>query len=656
MGLEAASRGATTVAERRADRVVDAALGWLETAPERFFLWVHIYDPHADYRPPEPFASRFRKEPYLGEIAFADAQVGRLLDALDARFGAGGTLVVVTADHGESEGEHGEPTHSYSLYDATQHVPLWLAGPGIPAGGSVDEVVRLADVAPTLLELAGAPPLAGADGESLVPLLRSGGGPPRTAYLETLATQLDLEWSPLFGVRTARHKYLRAPRPELYDLAADPKEQHNLADAEPALRAELDALLDARMAGRTPAPPNYVPDATSREHLESLGYVVPVARAPDGLGRVGGPDPKDHLPDLAAVNEVNTLLGDERAEEALAVLAKLPQATFQIELLRALARIGTGDLAGARESGRRAVAAAPGRSTGYVILAHVAELQGDREEAEAALQLAERAEPDSSVVAVARGRLAEASGRLDEAERHYRRGKDARTPAPEALWRLAAFAIERGEFGEADALLAPLPAYELRRSDAAARLGAAELRAGRAELGLLRVDAGLREHPDSTKLLLARAMLLEDAGRLDEALAVRERLLALHPEDLGARNALAWTLGRLGRQLERALALARGVVAETKGDPGAVDTLATILLASREPHAALEAADGALPRATGESRALLLYRRAEALAALGDVAAARSAFAQARASGAERSRALDEAAARVTRRLRSAER
>jgi arylsulfatase A-like enzyme len=197
-------RGMLTFPERPANEVVDAALEWLASAPGRFFLWVHLYDPHAEYRPPAGFASAFPARPYDGEIAFADFQVGRLLAALDQRFPDGRTLVVVTADHGESLGEHGEATHSHLVYDATQHVPLIVQGPGLPRGGVVEDVVALRDVAPTVLDLLGVPPLPGATGRSLAEAVRGGALEPRAAHVETLAPQLDWGWSPLLGLRTVR--------------------------------------------------------------------------------------------------------------------------------------------------------------------------------------------------------------------------------------------------------------------------------------------------------------------------------------------------------------------------------------------------------------------------------------------------------------------
>jgi arylsulfatase A-like enzyme len=309
IGLHGGRQLVVGVESRPADQSVNAALSWLDAAPDRFLLWLHLYDPHAEYDPPEPYRSRFRGRPYDGEIAFADAELGRLLAAIHSKWGERGTLVIATSDHGESMGEHGEPTHSLTLYDATQRVPLLLAGPGLPRGQVVREpIARLADVAPTVLALAGLPPFDPIDGESLLPTLVPG-APPRTAWLETLAPQLDFGWSPLLGVRTATHKYVRAPRPELYDLGADPGELSNRAPEEPQLVAEFDALVTARALESTTSAQRSV-SAEERAQLEALGYLASTTApaSPTPLGVVGGPDPKDQLPLLTPLFEAMSLL------------------------------------------------------------------------------------------------------------------------------------------------------------------------------------------------------------------------------------------------------------------------------------------------------------------------------------------------------------
>src|SRR5690606_25684469 len=204
------------------------------------------------------------------------------------------TLIAVTSDHGESLGEHGEPTHSYGLYDATQHVPLLLAGPGVPAGLVVDAQVRLVDVAPTLLALAGAPPLAHVEGRSLAPLLSGAEEPERAAYLEPLAPRFDHGWSPLSALRSGGCESGRAPRPEHHALASDPGGTRNLAQDEPERLAALSARLGALLADAPPAAAPGALDPRARARLAALGYLIGEPGDQElPLGVVDGADPKD---------------------------------------------------------------------------------------------------------------------------------------------------------------------------------------------------------------------------------------------------------------------------------------------------------------------------------------------------------------------------
>ena len=275
--------------ERDAAATTDAVLRWLDEGSGPFFAWVHYYDPHAPYEPPEPWATRFAGRPYDGEVAFVDAQLGRLLDRLGAKGIAANSIVLVTADHGESLGEHGEETHGIFVYDATVRVPLVAAGPGLPRGTVSRTLARLIDVAPTLLDLAGLEALPGTDGRSLR-RAAAGGGPEEPAYVESLSPLLHLGWSPLHAWRTRRWKLIDAPRAELYDLEADPSERRNVAAEH---RDVVDALrrpLQAAMAAQGPSAARAV-DAETSERLAALGYLSG-ATAPDAGRRRAGATPR----------------------------------------------------------------------------------------------------------------------------------------------------------------------------------------------------------------------------------------------------------------------------------------------------------------------------------------------------------------------------
>jgi len=615
-------------AERTADRVVDAALEWLAHAPDRFFLWVHLYDPHANYDPPERYLAAVGGDAYAGEIAFADAQVGRLIRTVTARWDPSRLVVAVTSDHGESLGEHGEPSHGYMLYDATQRVPLFLVGPGLPAGAVVDEQVRLVDLAPTLLALAHAEPLPGTTGRSLLPLVAGRTEPVRIALLETLATQFDMGWSPLLGVRDGRYKYIRAPRPELYDLRADPGETRNLARRHPERVGEMDGILGERLTGVEPLAPNVDLDEEDRRRLESLGYVAstPDADLFDGrLGVVGGPDPKDHMAHAALLNNASTLVAEGRPEEALELLARVPAWGPRVLRYRAHAALAANrpELAIEAVRGLQGEVLRP-RDRVVLGLAHLA--AGRTEEARRVFREAREASPESPAPFLGSARLARLEGRLEEAAELLTEAERLASFPWEVRSELVLVRLEQGRTAEAEALLGAIPEAFLGRPSVAMRLASGLGGAGRREAALAHLRRAVAENPRHRTLLKSYAGQLEAAGRLEEALRIRERVLALDLGDPASRNDLAWSLALLGRDLGRALALARQAEEALPGDPAVLDTLATVHLLDGEPEAALRAAERGLEEAPTDLQPHLRLVRATALADLGREEEARSAL------------------------------
>lgn len=278
---------------RPANMVVDEATAWItrrQTSP--FFAWVHFYDAHAPYLLPEPYRTMYEDAPYLGAMAFMDAQLQRLLRLLDQRQLTEHTLVIVVADHGESLGDHGEDGHGIFVYQSTLHVPLIVRAPGL-SSKRVPDLVRLVDVMPTVLDLRGLPQRA-ADGVSLVPLMTG-----RIAHLNLDAYSESMYprrfgWAELRAIRADRFKFVKAPRPELYDLEKDPTEERNIYDERSDLAALMGAALD-QMARPSPADAvkPTAPSSELIERLAALGYVSS-GRAPRE-GTLNGPanDPKD---------------------------------------------------------------------------------------------------------------------------------------------------------------------------------------------------------------------------------------------------------------------------------------------------------------------------------------------------------------------------
>ena len=329
--------------ERRGGEVVSRALVWLgQRPPGPFFLWVHLYDAHDPYEAPEPFRSRFAKTPYDAEIAYVDAQVGKLIAGLRAAELLDGTAVAVIADHGESLGEHGESTHGVFLYDPTIHVPLLLKRPaGRDAGRRVAARVSAVDLAPTLLELAGVAVPPATQGQSLLPLLSAPRATDRPAYAETDYPRRAFGWSSLAAWRGDRFLYVKAPRRELYDLAVDPAAARNVAEERKAVADGVARILEEfrrRTAGEGGGgPTGPAADPQLAEKLASLGYVSTgvAARSATGI------DPKDKVAVANTLHDAILSLENGETSRASALLERvlatdpqIPMAQLQLGVAR----------------------------------------------------------------------------------------------------------------------------------------------------------------------------------------------------------------------------------------------------------------------------------------------------------------------------------
>lgn len=265
-------------AERRANEVADASLRWLSAQHDApFFAWMHFYDPHAPYDAPAPYRERFAGRAYDGEIAFTDAQIGRVLDALRAAGRDSDTIVMVMADHGEGLGEHNELTHGVLTYQSTMRVPWIVAGPGVSHGRGVATRVSTIDVVPTALALVGADPDQALLGRDLRPLIEGRTIASDPFYQESLFGRLNCHWAALRGWVNNDWKLITGAEPELFNLADDPGERHNLAAAEPdrvrRMTDDLQRGLQRLAPGGDRAQPRAV-NAEQEERLRSLGYTA----------------------------------------------------------------------------------------------------------------------------------------------------------------------------------------------------------------------------------------------------------------------------------------------------------------------------------------------------------------------------------------------
>ena len=311
--------------DRRAAESVDRALAWLKKNPKKpFFFWLHLYDPHSPYDPPEPYRSEYQGHLYDGEIAYADHELGRLIAWLKQNRIYDSSMILFASDHGESLGEHGEHEHGFFIYNATVHVPLIVkppAGSGVRLG-RVSRPVETAAVAATLLEAAGIRDTMG--GQLSEPgLLGSKAAIDDAAYSETFYPFSSFGWSPLHALETSRYHYIEAPQPELYDLAADPEEKNNLAAQQTATVAVLKDKLQKLLANRPYAPGagnNSGLSTDALNKLRALGYVAyrsPVS--PDALAS-GLPDPKSKLWEFNSILEAEDALRAGETEKGKALL------------------------------------------------------------------------------------------------------------------------------------------------------------------------------------------------------------------------------------------------------------------------------------------------------------------------------------------------
>jgi len=342
---------------RRAEAVIASALAWLEGRKSPWFLWVHLWDPHEPYSPPEPYKTRFADNPYDGEVAYVDAELGKLFGYLDRTGLDRSALVLLTGDHGESLGEHGEATHGFLAYNATLQVPLIIARPGL-AHRVVDAPVSHMDIFPTICELLGVDTPGQARGTSLAKAMRGGAAVTRPIYFESLTPFYSMGWAPVTGFIDGDVKFIDSPVPEIYDLGKDPDEAVNLADPATveAKRKELEALARSLSSGKAKNAARGS-DRETVDRLRSLGY----AAASPGGGKPG-----------------RTAFGPEDDVKAL-----LP---FYNRAMAALSLYEAGRAGEAIEEAKAVIGARKNISTAYLNLAHFYKEEGRLADAAAVLR------------------------------------------------------------------------------------------------------------------------------------------------------------------------------------------------------------------------------------------------------------------------------
>lgn len=519
--------------EITADQTASKAIAWLPTRDRRrpFFLWLHFFDPHAPYRPPAGLSPAVVGDPYSGEIFFADREFGRVLERLAEDGDLRRTIVIVTADHGESLGEHGEKTHGIFVYDSTTRVPLLLAGPGVPQI-RVDRLVSNLDIPATVLDLLGFPQSPGGDGFSLRRVWNGKDRPP--VYLESFEPQLTYGWSALRGIRAQSYKVIQAPRSEGYDLDRDPGEHDNQlgpglplpAPARPLL-AELDGISRLDPFGRGKQQPETVSAETERK-LASLGYLAAGAAARPG----SLPDPKDRIEilqeeqeALAGIRPGRFREGADRLEE---ILRRDPNNVYLLGTL-AYARLRTGELDRAAVLFRRVLELEPNDLRAHFGLARILAERGRFADAESFVRETIASHPENSAGYEQLGEILESRRNCAGAVPWFRKALQIEPHSEGAVCELAHCLVQLGASREALSLLEAEFAHAPGSHAIALNLGLLRLQAGDATGAVESLRTATRTESTDAQAWSALGRALESLGDVAGARDSRDRAARLSP-------------------------------------------------------------------------------------------------------------------------------
>jgi len=493
--------------ERPGAETISRWESWLDSEQRSpHFAWIHLFEPHIPYRPPEPYRSQYRGDPYLGEVAYSDALVGRILESLETRGLLDTTLIVLTSDHGEGLGDHAEKTHSFFIYNSTLRVPMILRGPGVSPGRITDRAVSTADILPTVLELVGIREREGLDGKSLLQAHSD-----RYVYSETLYPSLHYGWSPLFALQDRRYKFILAPRPEAFDLDRDPGETQSLSASSDAsaLREKLHRIVER--AGE-PAPAR-APSPEQLARLSALGYT----------GSGGAPakpslaDPKDKLEIFSRLEEGWEHLREGETEKALA-LAK--------------------DLTG-RESTL---------ADGFYLAGRAAFTLQDYKSAAESFGRARALVPISLVYLHATARALENAGALERAQVAYEEILKRQPRDVLALLRLGAMAFASGKLADAEARFKQVLSVDPRSAHAESNLGSIAASRGDLHAAERRFLRALELDPRVDNAHLNLGALYQDRGDFERAESEYRKEIEMNPKNVRAHRNLRLLLGKTGRR------------------------------------------------------------------------------------------------------------
>ncbi len=487
-----------------------------DTHTRPWFAWIHLFDPHAPYAPPPTFQVPANVTPYEAEVLYVDRQLGGFLNALREQSDFNNTLIILTSDHGEGLGAHGEDTHGIFLYDTTLHVPLIFRLPGGSHGGTrVSRQVRLIDVLPTVLQLLGLAPSARVHGEGLAASWLGRTASDLDLYCETLMPQLSYGWSALSGLRTRQRKFIDAPRPELYDLQADPAETRNLAESSRAelsrLRQEKDRLRGL-YSGESAAAALRSIDAATAERLRSLGYVG-VSAGSRLSATPSGADPKDKI-------------------------------TVFNRVWEAQAAAESGELAGSIRILDQIIAAEPNLFVARSLQSLNHLRQGRPQLALPHLEAAARLRPEDPGSHLYLGMTYLRLGRLQDAVREFELVLELEPVHEAALNNLAAAYAQLGRHEDAARMFQRILDQQPQDVAALVNLGVIRMLQERPRDALSCFQRALELQPDLPQVHNNIGLILMGEGRTEEAVRSFEQALRLQPDYAAARSNLERARGR----------------------------------------------------------------------------------------------------------------
>jgi tetratricopeptide (TPR) repeat protein len=542
--------------ERAAELTNEAAAEWLNKNGDKpFFLWVHYFDPHAVYMPPEPFRSRYAYDLYDGEIAYVDSQIGALLDQLEGLGVRDRTLVVYTSDHGEGLGEHGEYSHSLLIYDATMHVPFILHAPrALPLGKVVGHQACLVDVVPTVLALLGEPVPDDLDG---VNLCGPWGEENRAVLIETIATMTLHGWAPLVGVRRTDYKYILAPTPEVYDLRRDPKELDNIHEATPQIVDELSGRLvqwlgqDPFLAARKAVDlSNLRADKESLRHLAALGYVS-TSQSDEQDRPAELADPKEMIGHWETVQQAIHIDARGEPQQAIALLEPRVQAVpgdvFTRTVLGGIyRRLGEDERALAQF--QRAEEEEPNDPMLRIAIGNIFFTQRKHKEAEEKIREALTIDPSSGQAHIALGQLALARGQDEEAVVSFRKAieLDPGTSGADAHNKIGFVHLYRGRMDEARDEFRSAIRIDSLNGMAHDGLANILMLEGRTDEAMAELQTALRFDPNQPRALASLASLYSQQGDQEKALELCQQALKIGPTNSIVHNNLGLIYRRRG--------------------------------------------------------------------------------------------------------------